>query len=446
MKKEISIEVKMCSVRPLINFDSTVGYIEPQDIVEIIKHVNLGSNPRTPIRKSLVVPEIIKTLEHDPQKFPLKSKGILVAAGRAISNKLDHTEENRIVKFSNSENEGILDGGHNLLAAGLHILSNNTIDTIDTSRIENWEDLQEAFNSIQNISTQNKFLMPIEIISLSQDEIGGEPIRDIFASISSARNFNTELKHSAIANYAGYYNYLKSVLSSDCLRRISWRQNEDGINDVDLVIRLAWSVLSIIDFEDEELNSLKINGAEAFSDPDKAIKNYSQIISNKKTSKKINNLSKSIEIYDKKVLSALDMVNDILESYDIIYENYQFAYNKSGGKFGKLNYVANQPEKTGLPFSTKEFSGKYPHEAMIFPIIFSVRQLVGKYPEQSPKAGQLGWLTRPQDFFSNIDNLSKIIGDYRLAYDLNSNINAIASNEAAYDEIENTVSLLLANS
>lgn len=60
---------------------------------------------------------IIESIVETPDTFPFKTKGVLVG-----SSNYEKLERNRYeLKFENEKIEGILDGGHNMLAIGTHI-------------------------------------------------------------------------------------------------------------------------------------------------------------------------------------------------------------------------------------------------------------------------------------------------------------------------------------
>lgn len=445
MSEQISISIQQPKKRELKEFESTVGYINAEQVFKIVSYLNLELNPREPITNSTIVPEIINTLNNSRSLYPLKSKGILVAS-KKISYDESSSQESAQLKIGTSSSEGVLDGGHNLLAAVIYLLLRQRID-FEQSNME-WEELKTKFlDNFQSKSLlpEDDFLMPIEVISIKNSE--GTNVKEIFSSVSHARNFNSQLKSSALANASGLYDYIKSKLSSDVLSNIAWRQNQklkgEEITDIDLVVQLSWISLSLIDFKSPELNKLKISGWEAFQNPEKSINNYSELIKSKEVSKQSNGYDQKIEITNITVKSALDLIPLILDAYDLIYRNFSRAYNLSGGKFGKLTLVQNQDEISYSPFKRKKLETAYPPIAFIMPVIYSTQQLIGKYPIGHERENQFDWIMNPVDFFSDIENLSKIVGQVRMAYEVERNLHKIGSSTALYELTASTAYRLM---
>ena len=77
---------------------------------------DLEANPRS-AKKGAVTEAIIESIRETPDTFPFKTKGVLVGASD-----YDALDRKRYeLRFENPRNEGILDGGHNMLAIAASI-------------------------------------------------------------------------------------------------------------------------------------------------------------------------------------------------------------------------------------------------------------------------------------------------------------------------------------
>lgn len=93
------------------------GLVKAKYLIPMIDHLDLQANPRDS-KTGNVTDAIQASIEEDPELFPFKTKGILLAASD-----YENLERGRIrVFFDNRNIEGILDGGHNTLAIGMLIL------------------------------------------------------------------------------------------------------------------------------------------------------------------------------------------------------------------------------------------------------------------------------------------------------------------------------------
>src|SRR5215203_2943009 len=94
------------------------GFVKGRDLYPLFDHGSLEANPRS-AKYGVVVRDILETLERTPELFPFKSKGILLG-----TSDYEALQRNRFeLRFNDPASEGILDGGHNMLALGIHMLS-----------------------------------------------------------------------------------------------------------------------------------------------------------------------------------------------------------------------------------------------------------------------------------------------------------------------------------
>jgi hypothetical protein len=93
------------------------GTATPDSIIRLLDIADLDANPRE-AKVGDVTDDIQDSLRRTVSLFPFKSKGMLLAASKCVSRERNRYE----LTFEDGDIEGILDGGHNALALGLHIL------------------------------------------------------------------------------------------------------------------------------------------------------------------------------------------------------------------------------------------------------------------------------------------------------------------------------------
>lgn len=79
-----------------------------------------------------------------------------------------------LLNFDQGEVNGVLDGGHNTLAIGLHILEVAGLDSSGLKKIKLWSDHQNAWSEnrdeIEKAKTGLDFLVPVEILVPSSND------------------------------------------------------------------------------------------------------------------------------------------------------------------------------------------------------------------------------------------------------------------------------------
>jgi hypothetical protein len=133
-----------------------VGFVLARNMLTLFDAADLEANPRS-AKAGPVTLAIIDSIERDAPIFPFKTKGVLVG-----SSEYEAPERRRYeLPFIEPHLEGILDGGHNMLAIGTHILSRIIDDPRVLKKIKLWEDfkLQWAANrdampqSVRNLTS-----------------------------------------------------------------------------------------------------------------------------------------------------------------------------------------------------------------------------------------------------------------------------------------------------
>ncbi len=231
-----------------------VGFVRARNMLAIFDAADLEANPRS-AKSGPVTEAIIESIVETPATFPFKTKGVLVGAAN-----YEKLERNRYeLAFENTHIEGILDGGHNMLAIGTHILRlalNNP-----KLKLARWPDFKDAWEknrdlvkSLRDNTLENSgegsldFLIPLEILVPSDKE--DPDIMDEFSSslldICAARNNNAELRLETKANQKGFYEEFQRFLPPSIASRVEWKTNDGGDIKVRDLITLAWIPLSLL--------------------------------------------------------------------------------------------------------------------------------------------------------------------------------------------------------
>src|SRR5262245_52167350 len=117
-----------------------VGFVRAKHMLQLFDAADLEANPRE-AKAGTVTADIIESISQTPDIFPFKTKGVLVGASD-----YEALERRRYeVRFENTKIEGILDGGHNMLAIGTYVLSQALGDDRVLKKIKRWTELKEAW-------------------------------------------------------------------------------------------------------------------------------------------------------------------------------------------------------------------------------------------------------------------------------------------------------------
>lgn len=200
-----------------------IGFVKAKNMLQLFDASDLEANPRS-AKAGPVTADIIESIKEPT--FPFKTKGVLVGASDYEKLQRQRYE----LHFQNTRTEGILDGGHNMLAIGTFVLAEALGDERLFKKIKNWPDLKEAWvdnrDAIEALrkghdedngdsrSGALDFLVPLEVLVPS--ELENEDVLQAFKSslldICAARNNNVELTLETKANKKGYYEDLRRAL------------------------------------------------------------------------------------------------------------------------------------------------------------------------------------------------------------------------------------------
>lgn len=453
---EATVKIEYLEERTLGDLRRFSGFIKVRGMIDLITNLDLEANPRS-AKRSFVTADIVDTITETPELYPFKSKGILIGAAEYMK----HDDGCFTLIIRNPRLEGILDGGHNTLAIALYLLedaialNNRDYSEItklrkDLRQVKTWSQMKtkwrEMLPKLQLLKTMPSVsrdaLVPVELLVPNvASEAGREKFLNNILDICAARNNNVQLKEETIANQSGVFDYLKHVLEErmpDVYRNVVWKTNESGEIDLRFLIALAWISLGAVDLP-AEIRALP--GTAAYGSKGAAFKRFDMLIRHKKVAvERTNGNEKTWEIINPQVESALKMVPQILEAYDLIYANYQDAYNANDGKFGRIGEVKTESNRRDhiAPFSREQLDDDLciAPAGYMMPVAYGMRELIQKNPE----TGLLEWAIDPVEFFSNKDNLAQVIGSLKgILRDAGYDPQRLGKNESSYTQVANTI-------
>ena len=458
------IKIENPSLRVLNNIRRITGFVKVRGLIDIITNLNLDANPRN-AKKSPVTEDIIETIRETPELYPFKSKGILIGASECVE-----LERNRYsLSFQNLKLEGILDGGHNTLAIALYLLEESILlsnnpkfiaeKQKELNRVKTWDEMKKFWGkmirSVSNLKQKESdaldALVPVEL--LVPDTDSEENIHDFLTSIlliCAARNNNVQLRDETLANQDGVFDSLKEILERqipDVYDKVSWKTNQLGDIDIRFLISLVWIPLGValkhLDGKGTLTSIKPLPGTTAYSSKSEAVKRYRELIKAKDISEKVTGGDKNTWVVrNSYIKSALEMVPTVLKVYDYVYENFQDAYNKNDGKFGRIEAVKNESKQRRnfiTPFGRKNIEGPekmVPPAGYMMPVVYGLRELV-KVDEESET---LSWAVDPMKFFGEISNLTKIVGSFMgNMRDVGFDPQRVGKGDSPYSQVANTV-------
>jgi hypothetical protein len=213
MNKSLTVKINQCSEQVVGPVRKFYGLLPPKSLIQLLDTDDLAANPRS-AKKGSVTADIEDSLRVGAELFPAKTKGILLASSSYKVLERDRYQ----LAFVEPESEGILDGSHNALAAGRHILREAGLSPRDLNRVRDWEEFRKVWsenrNAIAEIADVLDFEMPVEIQVPADmhDEDVVETFKSSLLEIGAARNNNVQLTEETKANKKGFYDVFKEHL------------------------------------------------------------------------------------------------------------------------------------------------------------------------------------------------------------------------------------------
>lgn len=412
-----------------------VGFVRAKNMLSLFDAADLEANPRE-AKSGAVTADIIESIRGTPETFPFKTKGVLVGASN-----YELLQRNRYeLSFENTKIEGILDGGHNMLAIGTYILSKALNDERIIRKVKRWTDLKDYWTQHRNeINILKKepnnefgegpleFLVPIEVLvpSTLEDPDTINEFNNSLLEICAARNNNVELTLETKANKKGFYEYLRKSLQPAIAARVEWKTNDGGEIKVRDLIALAWIPLSVIDLPID----IKIPPQNIYRNKGECAKHFDTIMSDERVSKPTEG-DYTHELNNAAVHSALVIAGRLPELYDKIYIKFPTSYNGDReGRFGGLAIVNKAKDMRSIPtthFTKIKTEYAYP-DGLIMPLVYGLKALMKK-----DEKGNVIWAEDPFSFID--DHLDAIVKKYRLVLDaFRGDPQKIGKNEGSYE-------------
>jgi hypothetical protein len=408
-------------------------------MIRLISIADLKANPRE-AKVGDVTEEIEDSLSSTPKLFHFKTKGILLAAAECTPRERSRFE----LLFEDADIEGILDGGHNLLAISLHILRRALGESAEKKlrAVRRWEQVPEIWadnlDRIEQIKSSFEFLTPVEVIYPRDDAQGRDEFQDAILDVARARNNNAQLTEETKANKSGYYEGIREALDKKLVDQIEWKTNDGGRIKVRDLVALSWIALSKIK---EELPGIKdFSPVAIYNNKGQCVAALNKLMESDRVSEKSKGDIR--ELVHHGVKSAFSMMKDIPRLYDLIYREFPESYNRASSGFGRISSVSIwDPSKTG-PRDPKYLS-RQPHtkfynsecwydfpDGFIMPLVWALSELM-QY-----KDGKVSWKVDPEEFIrKNLDKTLRVY--YGLIQMANYDPQKVGKTPASYNLVAN---------
>lgn len=444
MNKSLTVKINQCSEQVTGPVRKFYGLLPPKSVVQLLDTDDLTANPRS-AKKGSVTADIEESLKVAVELFPAKTKGILLASSSYKALDRDRYQ----LTFGDPEIEGILDGGHNALAAGRHILAEAGLSERELNRVKDWEGFRKAWtehrSAVGEVLDVMDFEMPVEIQvpANMHDEEVVETFRSSLLEIGAARNNNVQLSEETKANKRGFYDVFKEHLPTSLSSSVEWKTNDGGRVKVRDIIALCWIPLSKLELPGE----LRVNPNQIYRNKAVCVAQFNELLKRKEVSIPAEG-GYSVEVHNEAVKSAMKITGIFPELYDMLYEELPTAYNKAGGSFGRIAAVKlYDPEKAAeknpkylrakpnTPFFQRLVNYTCP-DGFVVPLLYGLRALL-----DVDKEGLLSWKTLPQVFLSKY--LVDMMRSYRLVIEMATfDPQKVGKNISAYEFAENTIAAI----
>ena len=409
-----------------------IGFARARNLLPLFDAADLEANPRT-ARIGPITADIIDSIETTPELFPFKTKGILVASAncRELERRRFH------MTFDNPAIEGILDGGHNTLAIGTHILNVALGDPKATKKIKAWPDFKALWHTERDKVDALKaatpsgeggpldFLVPVEVLipSGAEDPDTMEAFTSSLFEICAARNNNKQLADEAKANKKGHYDYLRRQVPAHIAARVEWKSNDGGEVKVRDLVALAWIALSVAPLPD----GVSVpRTPDIYSGKGKCSSAFDTLLEHPDVSRATPD--GRYELHNTAIGSALDMAAQMPGLFDKLYAEFPGAYNRNQGSFGLLRAVTVAKDlkvKPRAPFGKAVVDYRYP-DGFIVPLVYGLRALMAR-----GAGGHLEWTTDPVAFLDR--HLDEVVRKYKvLIQAFGGDAQKIGKNEGSY--------------
>lgn len=381
-------------------------------MIRLIDVADLEANPRE-AKAGDITDEIQGTLEETAHLFQFKSKGLLLAAGQCTA-----LDRNRFeLTFEDGEIQGILDGGHNLLAIALFLLGKALGE--DAKKVlrgvKRWEQVAEVWkghrSEIEAIKSQLNFLTPLEVIFPQEGPAGADEFQDAVLDVARARNNNAQLTEETKANKAGFYSSIRESIDPKLAGEVEWKTNDGGRIKVRELIALSWVALSRLG--PEVIGHTEFNPVSMYRNKGLCVTAFNALMEQDSITAKTKGEIR--ELTHEGVKSAIGMMRDLPRLFDKIYTMFPDAYNSASSGFGRINSVFIwDPKKSKdrdpkylrtapkTKFYQEEVTYDFP-DGFIMPLVWALGELMVN------NGGLISWKVNPVDFLKkNLNQTMKV--------------------------------------
>ncbi|MDK8245011.1 AIPR family protein [Corynebacterium sp. UMB10321] len=423
----------MADIGPL---NRITGLINIANCIDLITQEDLTANPRRP-KRTAITQDIVETLLTSPEMMPFYSKGLLIGC----SNVLERERNRYQLHFADPEREGVLDGGHNLMAIALTVLMAIGVPESQLRKIKFWDQLKECWTEhakeIETLKREKhdpllEVLVPVEIVAPRTEDADGDVITEfnnLILQICANRNQNAQLAADAIANQSGVFDFLKASLPEELVDDVTWSTNDNKRIDPRMLVSLTWVAMSKVPTLDD-YDVAALPATTAYSSKAESLSRFTKLMQAKGAAEQTSD-GKSYVVLDPYIASAFDMMPEILQCYDLMYKGYKEAYNATGGSFGRILAVKKTSKRVNYtPFSNEPVNHEVPPAGFLLPVVFALQALIKVDSENE----QLIWMINPVEFFSDMNNLQEIIRALKPIIEMtNWNPQIVGKNAASYN-------------
>ena len=431
------------SVDSIAGIKRYTGFVRGRDLYPLFDHLSLEANPRA-AKTGPVTDAIVESLERTPELFPFKSKGILLGTSQ-----FDALQRNRFeLRFEDPASEGVLDGGHNMLAIGLFMLS-EVVNEKELVRATLWEEMKDLWeehrDELEAAKEKFDFLVPVELLVPSDpdSDVSVQQFEMSVLDICAARNNNAQLTQETKSNKLGFYNEIRDRLDPTIASRVEWKSNEWESSEarpikVRDLLALSWIPLNRANEAGLLPLDISVTPQNIYRNKGECSKQFDKLMLNPLVSEPRD--GPVHEMFNETVASCFDILADLPKLYDKIYADFPESYNSNGYRFGshsivkiydparrasakdKTAYVATQPHTA---FTNMPVSYRYP-DGLIMPLAYGLKGLM------EIEGDRVVWATDPFVFLDAY--LADIAGAYRLVLDMaRFDPQKLAKNQASHE-------------
>ncbi|MGV0376200.1 hypothetical protein ACUY2P_11640 [Corynebacterium hadale] len=392
--------------------------VKTKNLVDLISIEDLAANPRRP-KRTTITEDIMQTIQTAPEMLPFYSKGILIGSSDVVERDRDRFQ----LHFADPDREGVLGGGHNLMAIALVLLGEVGVSEKALRKVKFWDQFKEvwaehtaALKALrQDTSPTLDALVPLEIIApLAGPEVGDglAEFNNLIMGICANRNQNAQLAADAIANKSGVFDFLKESMPAELADQVTWSTNDNKRIDPRMLVSLLWVSLGKVPTLGN-YGIKPITPTSAYSSKAASLQRFTDLVEADGAAEKTDDGKSYV----------------VLDGY--IYTGFKDAYNENGGSFGRIGAVKKTSKGANRTLVTNQLvEHEVPPSGYLIPLLFSIQALI----KDDAEAGRLTWHKPPLEFLQAPGNLTKLVGALKPIIEMaNWNPQTVGKNSASYE-------------